>query len=666
MNNSITFSSVTHHKVISKPILKRDKSYKNKSISLFSANVRSLKNKLSEFKTYLIYDKIGIFFISETHLNNDFLDSLISKSHKIYRNDRNQFGGGVMIGVKNEFNSHQISNISSKSFESIFCVLNCFNQKFILCCVYITPCPTLVQLYELENLLKTIDNEYNDFKLIMTGDFNIHFEDNHNYLTKYLNFILESLKLYQSVSDFTYPSQSTYSTIPSIIDLLITNDKKLFEKIIVRDNISEKCDHLLIYTEIKFSKSNNKISNVDYILDINDKSLCAFNNCLSNLNFENIFENCNDINVMYDSVCDKIMSIFNQSFKYRKVKVKNRTFPTDIKKLLALKRKINKYNMNSDNTLSDYSKFLYRLIRDKINQNEKKEFQKLIEKSGDFSKLYRNIKSFFKPIDRKITLKDNDLILTEEKTICEHFAEYFSSNFTKNDSNSANFSNSFSNEFSSNRSYLNEFRIEMTDILREIQKIDLNKSNGNSLIPLKVIKNCSENFAKFFYFLFNSILKFCIIPGKMKINTVFPVLKPNKPKYCVKSYRPISVCENFLKIFESLLYNKLNAFVTKNNLISDKQYGFKCGISTNHQIIDLIYELTSSFNDKCLDCIDIIFLDYSSAFDTVCHKKLLELLYDLGIRNENLKVLENSISFRKQTITRIRNYYFNTTSVDLI
>ena len=136
----------------------------------------------------------------------------------------------------------------------------------------------------------------------------------------------------------------------------------------------------------------------------------------------------------------------------------------------------------------------------------------------------------------------------------------------------------------------------------------------------------------------------------MKISSVTPVYKPNKPKDCIESYRPISVSNNFMKIFEALLFNNLNSFITTNNIIPDSQYGFRAGISTFHQLIELIYELTIAFNDSNLLCVDFIFLDYSNAFVTISHSELLYELKCIGITDKMLKLITSFLKERKECV----------------
>jgi hypothetical protein len=52
----------------------------------------------------------------------------------------------------------------------------------------------------------------------------------------------------------------------------------------------------------------------------------------------------------------------------------------------------------------------------------------------------------------------------------------------------------------------------------------------------------------------------------MKICSVTPVHKLNKPKDEIKSYR--SVSKNFMKLFEALILNNINSFTASNNVIT--------------------------------------------------------------------------------------------------
>ena len=71
-------------------------------------------------------------------------------------------------------------------------------------------------------------------------------------------------------------------------------------------------------------------------------------------------------------------------------------------------------------------------------------------------------------------------------------------------------------------------------------------------------------------------------------------------------------------------------FITKFNIISPNQYGFRAAHSTKHAIIDLVNCVINSLDKK--QSVIGIFLDISKAFDYVDHQILLDKLYYYGFR----------------------------------
>ena len=53
---------------------------------------------------------------------------------------------------------------------------------------------------------------------------------------------------------------------------------------------------------------------------------------------------------------------------------------------------------------------------------------------------------------------------------------------------------------------------------------------------------------------------------------------------CV-NHRPISLLSIFSKIFEKLIYTRMYSFLNNNNLIYEKQFGFRAKHSANHALI---------------------------------------------------------------------------------
>ena len=138
-----------------------------------------------------------------------------------------------------------------------------------------------------------------------------------------------------------------------------------------------------------------------------------------------------------------------------------------------------------------------------------------------------------------------------------------------------------------------------------------------------------------------------IVPTELKIARVCPIHKSGDNKL-IQNYRPISVLSAFSKIFEKLVFNRLNQFLEKFKIITNSQFGFRSGYSTSLAISLLYEKITKAIEDK--DHFVGIFLDLSKAFDTVNHEILVSKLNHYGIRGIANMWLHDYLSNRKQFV----------------
>ena len=92
-----------------------------------------------------------------------------------------------------------------------------------------------------------------------------------------------------------------------------------------------------------------------------------------------------------------------------------------------------------------------------------------------------------------------------------------------------------------------------------------------------------------------------VFPDNLKIAKVVPVFKSGDSEIPT-NYRPISVLTYLSKIFEKVLYGRINDYFTKNNLLSQQQYGFRNNHSTSLAITDLYENLLRNLDNKLISC----------------------------------------------------------------
>ena len=106
-----------------------------------------------------------------------------------------------------------------------------------------------------------------------------------------------------------------------------------------------------------------------------------------------------------------------------------------------------------------------------------------------------------------------------------------------------------------------------------------------------------------------------------------------------------SIC---CKQLEHTIYSHVFSHLDNHNILCDKQHGFRRNRSCETQLLSTVHNLAKNLNDGLQT--DVMFLDFSKAFDKVDHNLLLHKLEHYGIRGQLLLWLTDFLSERKQQV----------------
>ena len=76
------------------------------------------------------------------------------------------------------------------------------------------------------------------------------------------------------------------------------------------------------------------------------------------------------------------------------------------------------------------------------------------------------------------------------------------------------------------------------------------------------------------------------------------------------------------KVFERIIFKNLYNYFISNNLITKNQSGFRPGDSCTNQLLSLVHEIHTAFDNRKSLEVRSVFLDMSKGFDKVWHDGL--------------------------------------------
>ncbi|GBM45831.1 putative RNA-directed DNA polymerase from transposon BS [Araneus ventricosus] len=215
----------------------------------------------------------------------------------------------------------------------------------------------------------------------------------------------------------------------------------------------------------------------------------------------------------------------------------------------------------------------------------------------------------------------NNVCYENDGDIANAFADYFKSVFKP----STNYA--IKNEFKSNcvGDLVKIDSVTYDDVVLAISELKSSLTVGVDNIPSFIIKGCAEFFIYPLLILFNLSLRSNEFPYVWKQTRIIPVFKKGDAQDC-KNYRPIAILSPMSKIFNSIIHKRL--FHQVKNLISPSQHGFIPKRSTATNLFCLTNKIISSF--QIGSQLDVIYTDFSKAFDSIDFGILLNKLNGLG------------------------------------
>lgn len=480
------------------------------------------------------------------------------------------------------------------------------------------------------------------------GDINIDIKSNKDHAQNYLN-LLSNQGFKSLINNYTRVHIGSQTCIDHIF--LKGTENKNVTSFILKYDIT---DHfpVLALIEIGGAKSdylNKKNNNTSYRLDE-----LRFRDFFSKDNWDD-FYSTNDINQSMDILVNKIKSAIsyaNIEIKYKtRYKKRHPWITLALMESVETKQKLYKAHKNDPENVEKAT--IYKNYKNKLNKliykTKTDYFQTEIRNSTDSKSLWQTINKFTGKVKEKNSISEikfQNQIIHNKEDIANCFNGYFS-NLGKNLASAIKRPKKDPLICNTTDHTIFLTPTDPNEIQQIILKLKLDKAPGIDGISTQHLRLASEFIQMPLVNVINQMFIEGIFPDILKVGLIKPLLKKGEPTE-VSNYRPISLISNVSKIIEKILKKRIESFLERFQILSDNQFGFRTGMSTEDALVYLTKNIYNNLDNN--KAILGVFLDLAKAFDTVDHEILIQKLENIGFRGSPLKLLTSYLSNRVQYV----------------
>ena len=557
---------------------------------------------------------------------------------------------GVAIYVKNNLPSQDVQIDHTNYRDHVWVEIKINDNDILLCgCIYRSPSGDKEvasrSILEMGNILvQSVKREAHH--LLIAGDFNLKDIDWENECVSYnqehlLQFIetFQECYLYQHVKR---PTRYRVGETPHILDLIMTNEEGMIQNIDHFPGLG-KSDHEILLFELicKTDRRNDTSPRFDY----RKGNYTKFSENISTIDWETYLYG--DINECYSKFC----TLLNDAVtKYVPLKPKGRKRKNIFMSREALKLKNEKINLWRKYCITRDNRDL--VCFKKCRNNLRSKTRQLRESFENTlaNNMKQNPKTFWKyALSRMktiveiptLTLSDGSRAVSSlEKA--EKLNNYFCSAFTSEDTSCIPVLN---NLFTGNP--LTSINISEEMVMKKLSSLNEYKSPGPDGIHPYILKSLAGPLSKPITMITRKSLESGTAPMQW-LEALITAIHKKGERNNVENYRPISLISIISKIIESFIRDALVKHMTDNNLFSNEQHGFLPKRNCVSQLLETL-EIWCQLLEEG-KCIDVIYTDFSKAFDSVPHIRLIKKLESYGINGNLLNWILSFLTNRKQRV----------------
>ena len=617
-------------------------------------NANSVKGKRAELAELCNSTQPDILVVSETKLDGSMNPSeFFPKNYdtSIHRN-RTSCGGGVLIATKKSIVADEVVLKAGNSGE-IVCARVALTKAspMYVCAYYRPPSDTSDSLDTLQLALEELDDLIRSnprSSIVVAGDFNARDIDwdrlvpasdcKKKGLCSKLISILGDAQLQQLQRENTRED--------AVLDLFCTNNPSLVKAIDTIPGISDHDGIILVdmYLKAQINKKPQRRIPVWSKANWEAMKIETTDFC------KEFMHGCEDRSI------EANWKLFSDHLKCTQSKhIPSKLTSTrynvpwlsgKVKKMCRKKRHLYRKAKKSDDPVHKSAfKKLQNETRDALRAAHWKYVNGVLMEGlerGDTKPFYGYVKSQQQDSQGVSPLRAHGQLFSDATSKARMLSEQFKSVFTKDDPTvpttrlpGPHFPN------------ISPVTVEPHGVEKLLLAINPRKASGPDEIPARILQCLAAEIAPALSAIFSQSLQTAELPTQWKKAWITPVFKKGG-RADPANYRPVSLTLIACKLLEHIVCSHIRKHTDRYNILGEANHGFRAKHSTETQLLLTTHDMLK--NRDMGKQLDVVILDFSKAFDTVPHRRLLGKLEHYGINENLLQWIEAFLGNRTQSV----------------
>ena len=616
---------------------------------VLSMNCQSIRNKKTQLAESVEYMKPDVIIACETWLDSTHSNAEIFPEgfrQNILRKDRNANGGGVLIAFHDKFNISTVEN-SENDCELQWAEVQTRTKSAIIGAYYRPPDNSIKPLDDLKTSISNISEKNKDKPMILAGDFNlpnINWETNTHIPGKGQLELNEELLSISNDFNLDQLVKEDPTRENNILDLIFTNRPNTMKSCNVVPGVS---DHEMVVADFELKPRYNKPKRreIPQYRKANWESIKSYIKSKG----KSITESTGSVEKKWNDFKQIVNETVNVNVP-KKLSSKRFNLPWlgKTEKKLIVKR--NKQYQRARQTMNESDWEKYKMLKRNTQKAVRQAHWNYVNSILNVSLEEGNSKPFWNYVKSKRNdnigvsgLKKDGVLHQESKDKANILNSQFKSVFTKENPSEKMPNMNTEHEYPP----IGDIRIDPAGAEKLLKNLNVNKACGPDQISNTFLKECAQELSPILSHIYQLSLDSGELPSDWRNANVSPIFKKGD-RHTASNYRPVSLTCVCCKLLEHIICRHILNHLEKYNILTELQHGFRSGHSCESQLIITMNDIMKNFDSKIQT--DMAILDFSKAFDTVPHRKLLHKLDNYGIRGNINKWIGSFLMDRKQQV----------------